>query len=74
MEKIKLTSNERDYLYDTLERILKGKIEGDIEKVLGNPLSNYIELVHENDKTSSVKGAFDLQRAKNGTPILCLLL
>ena len=69
MEKIKLTSNERDYLYDTLERILKGKIEGDIEKVLEKPLSNYIELVHENDKTSSVKGAFDLERAKNGTPI-----
>ena len=46
MVKIKLTSNERDYLYDTLERILKGKIEGDIKKVLENPLSNYIDLVY----------------------------
>ena len=69
MEKIKLTFNERDYLYDTLERILKGRIEGDIEKVLESPLSNYIEIVHENDKASSVKGAFDLKLVKNGVPI-----
>lgn len=69
MEKIKLTLNERKYLYDTLGLILKGKLEDDFEKVLESPLSNYIEIVHENDKALSVKRAFDLERAKHGVPI-----
>lgn len=69
MKKIKLTVGDRDVLFDTLERILKGRIEGDIEKIVENPLSNYIELVHDNDNTPSVKGAFDLELAKNGVPI-----